>query len=229
MKIKNVVIIFCFVAAYCTFVHPMDGDLAQQVNQLNINDDDDPFATIPVFDFDYQRPKKLVASIRTILKANNIQSINSEELIMLAKALSKTGIDLGRSHDSCHNQIPLHIAAAEGDALVTQVLLIAMAKKYYFSLNRGKSSDTHDRARLIAKVPEPCTIVNSIDDNGNTPLHYVALAPKASNYKLVAELLIARNANIHAINKFRQTPTHLAAKYEKDDLVSLFKQRHHTI
>ena len=59
--------------------------------------------------------------------------------------------------------------------------------------------------------------VNTKDDDGRTPLHYVA----NEGHMEIAELLISKGADLNAKDKIRGTPLHYAAAYDHKEIVEL--------
>jgi len=67
--------------------------------------------------------------------------------------------------------------------------------------------------------------VNETDDDGNTPLHYVASQGKGDLAAQVGKLLLEAGADIRAVNKESKTPYEYAVSnpYSTADLIRLLR------
>jgi ankyrin repeat protein len=78
----------------------------------------------------------------------------------------------------------------------------------------AKSGDLEKVKALLKENPD---LLISKNDKGNTPLHFAA----GYGYKAVAELLLAKGADVNAKGNGGQTPLHWACSSQKKDLVEL--------
>lgn len=66
--------------------------------------------------------------------------------------------------------------------------------------------------------------VNTKNNYGETPLHRVMLNPYSASIHIAKHLITKANASIDPVSKFGETPLHVAARRNKEGLVSLLLQ-----
>ncbi|XP_071037934.1 serine/threonine-protein phosphatase 6 regulatory ankyrin repeat subunit B-like [Parasteatoda tepidariorum] len=125
---------------------------------------------------------------------------------------------------------PLRYADKDGHWVTVELLLRkganagdmyeAMKSLETYDVENPKKTLLHKAAKKsLVKILEnlienKINLINVVDENGCTPLHYAA-------NEEVAELLIKRGANIKAKNMFEKSPLHYAVQHHKYEVVEL--------
>ncbi len=133
---------------------------------------------------------------------------------------------------------PLHVAADIENISITKLLLTAGAD-ITIKNNEGKTAFYYaeepelkalldpkialfkafstSKYKEVKRVLESGVDVNSVDEDGNTVLHYAAYNDETE----IAELLLSKGANVNAVNREKETPLHMASDEGDKEIVKL--------
>ena len=119
---------------------------------------------------------------------------------------------------------PMYYAVSKDRKDISDVLIAHMAESesnltpfYLATMQIDLAEMKGDLAKVEILLKDNPELVNSKDDNGRTLLHYVA----QMGYKDVAELLLAKGADVNATRKWNRTPLHDAAVNRHKDIVEV--------
>jgi ankyrin repeat protein len=119
--------------------------------------------------------------------------------------------------DDTHPKVKLHVAAKTGNKQIILELIGSVVDVNTW--NKQEGTLLHTAANGWLDCPQLCDIlwkhsvkIDAVDQDGNQPLH---LACRQSHTKIV-KWLLQHDADINAMNKYKQSPLHMAAGSSKD-------------
>lgn len=153
-------------------------------------------------------------------KLNLIKAVSKGNLKKIKKIIENENIDINTQ--DVKNRTALHIALTEGYIDIAK-LLINLGADVNIKTNRNVTalhlvSKIDNESDKIAKMLiENKAEVNSLDFEGNTPLHEACMSGKSN----IVNLLIKNGAEINIKGKYGFTPLHEASNEGYFDIVKL--------
>src|ERR1041384_1951528 len=139
------------------------------------------------------------------------------------RALLKENPELTSDREE-HYQTPLHLAGSGGHTNVAKLLLAYKADvNAKDGIQRGPLhlAASHGHNEMVELLLANGANVDAKNDNGDTPLVFAACGG-LKGHLLAAKLLLASGANVNAHNNGGFTPLHLAAQFNRRDMVEWF-------
>jgi ankyrin repeat protein/Ran GTPase-activating protein (RanGAP) involved in mRNA processing and transport len=131
-----------------------------------------------------------------------------------------------KDKDKVEGQTPLHIAAHRGFKSIVQLLLEHQADAQLKD-SKGRTplhyAAKEDKYEVVEVLLNKCieitkqNLIDTKDKSGSTPLHY-SLVNKDRGGK-IARLLLKNGADENAVNDQKLAPIHVAAKFNKPEII----------
>lgn len=169
--------------------------------------------------------QSLVPDVEDVLESLNLNVLHRIILGLTSIALEVQLNCDGSLIDTADSRgwTPLHLAVVENNVEAVRILLEQGATAGKRS--RGGDTPLHFAAKYghvgCAEILlEGGALVNVAGRHEWSPLHCLALARKTWNSHALAELLISRGADVHAVDHLHRTPLHTASIFNRLQLAS---------
>ncbi len=129
-----------------------------------------------------------------------------DEMLMCTNAQGNTALHLAAQHGS--TEVVLSLTAQRSTSL-QEAMNLTNADGLTPLLLAAKEGHVQVAHELLNEAP--ASVMQGDEDAGNTALHFAAQEGRVP----MVELLLARGADVNALNNFHQTPLHLAATWNE--------------